>query len=428
MKCWFRALNLNAPASDGSQVPYDVLQSYIDSEECKKALRNHTMLSSLTHRCRNIQAIFPDKPGLLKTVGKDDSLNIVDPSAPTVTHYITKLEIRNDGWLWAEAVILDEDGLDDVSIQNIRRLKGLIKNGVHVGCSCVILGMWKSQGKGTDILAKLVQLKGIDITNNSSWKGAELMEAWEEDEDGEVIKTYSDKAEDTEELKVKTFSDLSEFNYTGPKTSKIDGQFTILKAKQFSSAGIVEMESESEQIKEEVKSFSEEEVGENDKDNTQKNFSVVSVRDGLRERKYSPRLYLRRLVISYKQVVKSLGGVEKISEEDRKILESMLTSEVLYLLNRISDDVITKNRNINALLGCSAISKEMRQAAQNLQMIYRMSGLMARKNGYLDKNRYQRLQAAWSDFVGAVIGEVFKNTNNMPKDVTPEEEEEGEEK
>ena len=414
MKCWFKVLNLNAPASDGSTVPYDVLQSYIDSEDCKKALRDHTMVSSLTHRCRNLRSVFPDKPELSKVVGRDDAMLVVDPQAPPITHYITKLEIRNN-WLYAEAKILDEDGLDDTTIQNIRRLKGLIKNGIKVYCSCILLGLWKSQGKGTDILSKLVAFKGCDITMNPSWNGAGLVEAWEEDENGEVIKMYSDYESGNEQLKVKAFSDLSSFNYTGPKTSKIDGQFTILKAKQFSSIGTVEdVDNEGAVIVEGTKEFSDVN-SETKEEEKQKDFSVVAVRDSLREKKYSPRLYLRRLIISYKQVIKSLGGADKISEEDEKILKSMLTSEVLYLLNRISDDVISKNRNINALLGCSAYSKELRQAAQKLQVIYRMAGLQARKNGYLDKARYQKLQASWSEFVEAVIHEVFK-TPGIPKE------------
>lgn len=164
MKCWIRVLNLNAPASDGSQVPYDVLQSYINSEECKQALAEHTMLSSLTHRCRNLKAVFPNNGEISRVIGKDDALLAVEEGAPTITHYITDLEIRKDGWLWAKATLMEEMGLDDLSIQNIRRLKGLLKNGVHVGASCVLLGMWKSESRGCDVLKKLVSFKAVDIT------------------------------------------------------------------------------------------------------------------------------------------------------------------------------------------------------------------------------------------------------------------------
>lgn len=426
MKCWFKVLNLNAPASDGSQVPYDVLQSYLDSEDCKKALRDHTMVSSLTHRCRNLKAVFPDKPELPRVVGRDDAMLVVDPKAPPITHYITKLEIRNDNWLYAEAQILDEDGLDDVTVQNIRRLKGLIKNGIKCSCSCIILGAWRSLGKGTDVLAKLVAFKGCDITMNPSWAGAGIVEAWEEDENGEKIKMYSETNEEVDEgtLKVKAFSDLSEFNYSGPKTSKIDGQFTIIKAKQFSSVGYVEdVDLEEKQVEEE-KEFSTQE------ENTttevkEKEFTQAGIRDQLREKKMSPRMCFRRMILSYKQVVRAMGGVDKIKPEDLSILKSMLTSDVLFLLNRISDDVITKNKRINVVLGCSSISRNLRVASESLSYIYRMSGISARKQGYLQKNYYTKLQAAWNDFVNACLEECFgANSNNMPENIDEEMKEE----
>ena len=420
MKCLLKILNLNAPASDGSTVPYDVLQSYIDSEECKKALRDKTMVSSFTHRCRNIQSVFPDKPALLKTVGRDDVFGIVDEEAPTITHYITKLEIKSDGWLYGVCEILEEDGLDDVSIQNLRRLKGLIKNGIKIGCSCIILGNWKTQGKGTDTLVKLVQFKGVDFTFNASWKNACLVEAWEEDEDGERIKTYSENTEDVDnnKLKVKTFSDLSGFDYDGPKSSKINGQYTILKAKQFSSIGTIEtVEGDVSEVKETEKAFTQPETKE-EKVPQQKEFTQAGIRDQLREKKLSPRMCFRRTIISYKQVIKAMGGVDKIKEEDLSILKSMFTSDILFLLNRISDEVITKNKRINVLLGCSAISKNLRVAADSLNYIYRMSGIQMRKTGMLQKNYFTKLQAAWGEFTNACLEEVFgSNSSNIPEDI-----------
>ena len=430
MKCWIRVLNLNAPASDGSQIPYEVLQSYIESEECKQDLAEHTMVSSLTHRCRNLKAVFPDNQELPRTTGKDDALIMVKDGAPTITHYITELEIRNDHWLWAKCVIMDEDGLDDISIQNIRRLKGLLKNGVYVGASAVILGLWKSEGKGCDVLRKLVKLKGVDLTLNSSWKGAKVMEAWEEDENGEKIKIFSNTEEDNinkDILKVKAFSDLSSFNYNGPKSSKIDGQFTILKAKQFSSVGMIEevdTEGENQPIEIE-KEFTEQPQSEEKEQPKQKEFTQAGIRDQLREKKMSPRMCFRRMIISYKQVVRSMGGVEKIKPEDLDILKSMLTSDVLFLLNRISNDVIVNNKRINVLLGCSSISKNLRTSAEKLNMIYRLSGIQAKKTGFLQKNYYTKLQESWNEFVGSCINEVFgANSSNIPE----EEEELKEEK
>jgi len=253
------------------------------------------------------------------------------------------------------------------------------------------------------------------------------MEAWEEDENGEKIKIFSNNDEEDNinqnTLKVKAFSDLSGFNYTGPKTSKIDGQFTILKAKQFSSIGIIEdVDNEGAVIVEDTKEFTEpvQETKE-----TQKEFTQAGIRDQLREKKLSPRLCFRRMIISYKQVVRAMGGVEKISPEDLSILKSMLTSDVLFLLNRISDDVINKNKRINVLLGCSSISKNLRVASESLNYIYRMSGIQSRKAGFLQKNYYTKLQKAWNDFVGACIEEVFgANSTNIPEEEIEEIKEE----
>ena len=139
MRCKIKMLSVNGiPASDGSLVTADVMNDYINSQECKKALANHTMMGSLTHRCRNIATVFPDKPELKKTVGKDDSLLIVNTEAPTPTHYIDDLFIEG-GWLWGYITILPEDGFDDLGKQNIRRLKALLNNGVRLGGSCVIV-------------------------------------------------------------------------------------------------------------------------------------------------------------------------------------------------------------------------------------------------------------------------------------------------
>ena len=253
------------------------------------------------------------------------------------------------------------------------------------------------------------------------------MEAWDEDENGEKIKYFSEVAEpegDENSLKVKTFSDLSSFNYTGPKTSKIDGQFTVLKAKQFSSVGTVEdVDTEGVVIEEESKP-EEKEFSQVKEENTteQREFTQAGIRDQLRERKLGVRLFFRRLITSYKQVVKSMG--KNMKPEDEQILKSMLSNEVLYVLNRVSDDIITKNKQLNTLIGASSISRNLRLACQNLQMVYRMAGIEARKQGFVSKIRYQRLQAAYGDFVNAVLDEVFKNTDNMPKDEGEEMKEE----
>lgn len=234
------------------------------------------------------------------------------------------------------------------------------------------------------------------------------------DDNGKIIeseKKYSEvdsqeyNNEDSGVIKVKTFSDISGFDLKDtPKTSKIDGKFTTLKIKEFSYFGEVSVIEED--------NFSDNTIKEQPE---QKEFTQVAVKDRLRECKMSPRMYFRRMIISYKQVVKSFGGPDKIKPEDKKILQALLTSDVLYILGQISSEVIEKNKQINTLLGCSSISKNLRQSAQSLQLIYRMAGREAQKQGFVSKMRYQKLREAWGDFVKSVIEEVFgANHANIP--------------
>jgi len=414
MRCKCRVLSVaGIPASDGSIVSQDVMEAYLRSEECQTALEMHKMIGSLSHRARALNANFPDTGATLsKVVGKDDSMIIVSDKAPAPTHYVDKMYIE-DGWLICEIELLDETVMDDFAAQNIKRLKGMLRNGIMPGVSAVIVGFWQSDnGVHGDYLKKLVQFKGIDVTLNPSWKAATILNV-EEDEDSDSEKEFSEIEYTPDDfkfsgVKVKAFSDLSSI-YSGPKSSKIDGHYTTLKAKVFSADGVVS----------EIKSTPvlEESIPE------QKEFTQARVREELREMKLGLRMSFRRCLLSYRQAIKSMGGTDKIDPEDLKTLKSMLNSEVLMILNKCTDQVI-EGKQINTLLGTSSISKNLRVAGQALQLPLRQAHLEARKQGYVTKMRYQKLQAAYLEFTKAVTEEVFgPNSDKM----NLEEEGEGEE-
>lgn len=386
MRCKCRVLSVaGIPASDGSIVSQDVMEAYIRSEECQSALEMHKMIGSLSHRARALNANFPDTGATLsKVVGKDDSMIIVSDKAPTPTHYVDKMYIE-DGWLICEIELLDETLMDDFAAQNIKRLKGMLRNGIMPGVSAVIVGFWQSDnGVHGDYLKKLVQFKGIDITLNPSWKAATILSV----DDSEGSEKEFSEIEYTPEdfkfsgVKVKAFSDLGSI-YSGPKSSKIDGHYTTLKAKVFSADGVVQ-----------------------EMQPVQKEFTQARVREELREMKLGLRMSFRRCLLSYRQAIKSMGGTDKIDQEDLKILKSMLNAEVLMILNRCTDQVM-EGKQINTLLGTSSISKNLRVAGQALQLPLRQAHLEARKQGYVTKMRYQKLQAAYLEFTKAVIEDVF---------------------
>lgn len=145
--CKILGLGDRYPASDGSIIPKQVMEEYLNSEAYRKSIEEKTMISSLTHRCRNLSAVFPDKPALKSTIGKNDALLIVGGGpggndAPCPTHVVTKLFIGDDDWLYGEMEIFDPELFDDYAKDNIKRLLGLLRSGCKVHTSAVIIGYW----------------------------------------------------------------------------------------------------------------------------------------------------------------------------------------------------------------------------------------------------------------------------------------------
>lgn len=415
MRCKCKILSLSEPASDGSMVSREVIEAYLNSEECKEALRLHKMIGTLTHRSRSVISNFPDSGAQLsKVIGSDDSALVVSEKAPAPTHYVEKLYIE-DGWLWGVIKVLDEEGMDDVAIQNIRRLSGLLKQSIMPGVSAVIVGYWKGVS-GADHLEKLVNLKGIDVTLNPSWKKAGIMEIMEGTEEEKEFSEINYTPDDFKYsgIKVKAFSDLSSLGISAPKSSKINGQFTCLKAKEFSCDGATTIFEESV-IETPIEGTEE-----------QKNFTMASVKDRLREAKFSPRVYFRRIYINYRQAVKSLGGVGNLKPEDEKILRALFTSDILYILNLITPEII-KGKQINTLLGCSAVSKTARIESQKLQIPLRMAMLESNRQGFVSKVRYQKLQEAYLSFVKGLMEDVFGSNEPIPETPDTESQEENNE-
>lgn len=415
-----RCAGLGTRAADNSIIPEPTVREYLESEEYKSAVENRTMLGYLTHRARGVEGL-PSSAGdsavIRKKIGSDDSGYIVADGVACFTHYVKRFYIEETprgNFLSAEVHIFDPNDFDELAAENIKRLRGLIVSGVKCYCSLIVLGYWSGDnGNGADYCKKIKSIKGLDFTQNPSFGiTSHITEVIYSDEEKEQMKdrTFSNIEEDESVVKVKTFSKISDAGFdvsSTPKTSKIDGQFTKLKVKEFSFYSIIKTEDEPEE-----KTFAQPKTKEETPE--QKNFTVAGIRDQLRERKLGVRLMFRRMILSYKQVVKSMGS--NMKPEDEAILKSMLSSDVLYVLNKISDEVITKNKQINTLLGASSISKSLRLACTDLQLSYRMAGMEVRKQGFVSKIRYQRLSAAYNKFVGAVLDEVFKNTDNMPKE------------
>ena len=397
MKAIAKLFSLNTPACDGSIIPTRVFEEYLSSPMYKETMEDHTALGAITHYNRKPHS---DEKGV---IGKDDRNLMITPQGEKggcFTHYISKMWIEGE-WAMGEITFLNEDVMDTEARENIRRVKGLIENGINLNGSAVIIAYWNSQG-GNDYAAKIQKISGWDFTANASFAGSKIVKIIERDEE----KTFSETPI-TGVAKVKTFSNVADMvDASIPKSSKINGQFTKLIAKEFSCCI---------ELKETTEDFISVEVEQ------QKEFTAATVKERLREGKMSPRLRFRRTIISYKQVIKQLGGPGNLKEEDEKVLKSLFITDLLDIVKTIAPE-IEKGKQINTLLGASTLGKNVRVAAQKLQLPFRMSMTEIKKNGYPSKMRYQKIQDAYLEFVMSICSEVFGTSSTLPEDLSEEDE------
>ena len=422
MEVKVRCCSLTKPAADGSIIGETCARNYLQSKEYQLSVDGKLTLGYLTHRGRNLECLPSSvgSPKLKTCIGKDDSGLIVAEGVPTYTHYVKEFFIENvegEGpWLCASVVIFNEKDFDGLAAANIKRLKALIRAGVKLTCSLVVLAFWDSTSSGVDLCRAIKSIKSLDWTVNPSF--GPLARITEVIDDEDLQKEFSEIEEDSTfiksqpkegEIKVKVFSDLSEFGTDLPRSSKIDGVFTKLKAKQFSTVcSIVETTTSSFDTLSDV-----------DNGEVEKNYSIVDIKERLRESKLSPRMRFRKLYINYKQVVRQMGGVNKMDEETLRILKSLFAMDVLNIMKEVTPQIIA-GKPINSLIGASSLGKSPRQAAQALQIPFRLAMKEAQKMGYLTKMRYEKLQSHYMTFIQALQDDVFSSSSMTPQ--TDEEE------
>lgn len=229
------------------------------------------------------------------------------------------------------------------------------------------------------------------------------------------------------EIKVSNL-DLSPENGIAPtekRFSKVNNKVCKLKMKIFSCDGVAkEVTYESEgsispvtSIDLDEKSFNEHKemttefvTSESSDSNNQKSYSVASLRDRMREAKFSSRQKFRRTCIDHKKFYSMTKS--KMSSDDFKILKGLLASDVMAILNTVVPEII-KGKQINTLLGLSALSKELRIAGQKLSMPMRLGLGEEKRTGAVTKKRYQDLSSAYNDFIKAVFAYCYGDDYSM---------------
>jgi len=419
-------LGPNHFAADGSHIGETAVRNYLESKDYKLSIEGKLTMGYLTHRGRSLESLGDNigNPGVVKKViGRDDAGLCVGQNLPTFTHYVKEFYIEDvpgEGpFLMALVHIFDEQNFDQFAAENIRRLKGLIRSGVRLTCSLVVLAFWNNNGSGVDEAVRIKSIKSLDWTINPSFGPlARITEVIDDESQKEdLTRTFSELETDSDfiksqpkegEIKVKVFSDLDALGCSDlPKSSKIDGKFCNLKAKEFSSVCLITVDS-----------------GVVEK---QKDFTAATVRERVRYAnpdKFSPRIRLRRLFIDYKQAVKSMGGSEKMDPSVLKTMKSLFIADLNQIMNQVTPD-IKSGKMIVTVLGLGSLGKSCRQAGQKLQIPYRLAFQELDKTGKINPQRFVKIKDAYTEFMQAMVNEVF-GESPLPEGLeTDAEKEEG---
>ena len=167
MRVLVKLFNCDQTATDGSRIPRSVVEAYLNSSKFRDLLDKGMINGGITHENR----VLPEDSGLKGVVGRDDNMLRCD----NITHVVENVYLDGND-VMAVARILDESNMDEGSAQKIRKLKGLISNGVLLPISAVLSAYWDS----SEIAEELVAIKGFDVTMNPSFSGAGVLKVVED--------------------------------------------------------------------------------------------------------------------------------------------------------------------------------------------------------------------------------------------------------
>lgn len=138
MRTLVRLFTTQSRASDQSLIPRRVVEEYLMSDEYKEAVDRGLMIGTLSHRDRQLTAT--QGGDLLKgVVGKDDSILLQKSGISTIEKIFFNPDDPNDEWVYAIQKFFDPDVMDEESAKSIRQVTGMIKNGVKISTSAVVI-------------------------------------------------------------------------------------------------------------------------------------------------------------------------------------------------------------------------------------------------------------------------------------------------
>lgn len=160
MRVLVRLYNMVDPAADGSVIPRQQTEQYLNSDDYRTIISDRLALCGFTHKDRVLDSKYKN------VVGPDDQVLINNNSIG----YIEKIFLREAGdkYCYAFIRVFDPDKFSGLLRDNIVNFHGLMEEGVKLPSSVVIQAMWSPSGRAE----RIIRIKGMDFTMNPSFKGS----------------------------------------------------------------------------------------------------------------------------------------------------------------------------------------------------------------------------------------------------------------
>jgi fumarylacetoacetate (FAA) hydrolase family protein len=111
-----------------------------------------------------------------------------------------------------------------------------------------------------------------------------------------------------------------------------------------------------------------------------------------------------------------------MAPETLNVMKSLFLADINQIFSSLTQEILG-GKQINTLTGASSLGKNVRVAAQKLQLPYRLAFQEMQKTGKLTPMRFQKIKEAYTEFAQSMVDEVF-GSNPIPAELEQEIKEE----
>jgi hypothetical protein len=148
-------------------------------------------------------------------------------------------------------------------------------------------------------------------------------------------------------------------------------------------------------------------------------FSASSIQERLRVSKMDKKLRFRYMITDYKRYYAQKRKQLESKPEQMKMLRNMFLQDIMGIFTEILP-YIEQGKQLNTLLGVSQVTPTVNKQARDLSLIYRRALKAEKSSGQIPKTVYQSLKKAYTEFINALIPQVFPGMDDILQGGTPE--------